>query len=222
MTMADKQQEEQTLDVNELKKQLDTVTSELNDYKTQFESVKSKADELLSEAKKAKAQRREAEEKAQREAEEKAKAEGNYKELLTSAEKKLKEEIKARQELQSTIHQEKIQNTSLKIAAELADGANAEILSEFVSKRLQYTEEGIKVKDQNGQLTISSIDDLKNEFANSDKYKSLLRGIKSSGGGASGAGDSAPAQKTINRQDFDALPQSKRDQFIASGGKVTS
>lgn len=217
-----KEQDSTQTNDQDIKSQLDTVTKELNDYKQQFEAVKSKADELLSEAKKAKQLKREAELKAQQEAEDKARKEGDYKQLLESYEKKLKEEQEKFLQLKHGIDQEKINNTALKLAAELADGPNAELLSDFIARRLASTEEGIKVKDNNGQLSVSSLEELKQEFLNSDKYKALLRGSKATGGGATGAGNSVADIKEIKRSDFDSLPQYKKDKFIASGGKVVN
>ena len=68
-------QEVNEVSIESLQEQLAAKDAQLMDIQSQFQAVKSKADELLDETKKAKAQRREAEEAAKREAEEKARLE---------------------------------------------------------------------------------------------------------------------------------------------------
>ena len=98
---------------------------------------------------------------------------------------------------------------------------NAEILSEQIAKRLKNTDEGLKVTDSNGQLTVSSFEDLRNEFKSNERYSSLLRGNQSSGGGASGGNSgSATAEKTKSRADFDNMIPLKQMEFIKSGGAI--
>lgn len=195
----------------------DEVISELN---SQIEAMRSKMGELLGEAKKAKLKAKEESEAKERAKLEKAKRDGDIEQLLKSSESERSKLSEQLQKLQQSVSSEKISNESMRLATELADGSNAELLSEFISKRLKYTEEGIKVLDVHGDLTVSSLDDLKKEFTSSEKYKSLLRGIKSSGGGASGSGNSVPTTKTIDRATFDKMPQDQRMDFFKSGGKV--
>lgn len=187
----------------------------------QVESMRNKMQELLSEAKTAKQKAREEAEAKERAKLERARKEGDFEKLLKSSEAEREKLAKTLADLQNGIKQEKINNHSMKIAAELADGSNAEILSEFISRRLQMTEDGLKVLDQSGNLTVSSIDDLKNEFQNDAKFKALVRGTKASGGGSQGSGDSVAPSKTITREAFDAMNANKRMDFIKQGGKVT-
>ena len=209
------------LSVEDLQKALSEKDAMIQDLQTQFGAVKSKADELLDETKKAKAKAR-AEAEAKEHAElERAKKNGDFEQLLASSEKQRKELEDRLNSLQSNISTEKTRTESLRIAAELADGANAEILAEFVRKRIKYTDEGVKVLDGEGSLTVSSLDDLKNEFANSAKFKSLIRGSKSSGGGAVGDGGSASETMTIDRASFDAKSPEQKMAFVRKGGKIT-
>lgn len=212
----------QEISVEELQQQLAEKDAILADVTSQFESVKAKADQLLDETKKAKAMKREAEAIAKKEAEEKARKEGDFEQLLKSSEEerqKLSEELNG---LRTSVTSEKISNEALKIASELADGPNAEILSEFIKRRIQYTQDGVKVTDEQGNLTIATIDELKQEFANSGKYKSLLRGLKSTGSGATGSSDGVTEAKTISRSDFEKMPAAKQMEFFKKGGKLTN
>lgn len=190
------------------------------DLQKQLESVKNKSDELLSETKKAKQKAREEAEAKEQARLERAKKEGDFEQLLKSSEKQRTELHEQLEALRGKVSSEKIKTESLKLAAELADGHNAEILSEFIARRLKYTDDGLKVLDSNGELTVSRIEDLKNEFTNSEKYRSLLRGNKSSGGGAQGSGNSVPTTKQISRHSFDKMEPSAQMKHIKSGGTV--
>lgn len=214
------QQPDSDLSIDDLKQMLAEKDSELANYKNQFNAVKSKADQLLDETKKAKQKEREAAEAAQRASEEKARKNGDYEQLLKSSEQQRKELDEQLNALRNKVSSERTRSESMKIASELADGANAELLSEFVSRRLKYTDDGLKVLDQNGDLTVSSIDDLKREFETSEKFKALLRGNKSSGGGATGGGNGVSQIKTLSRSKFEALDATAKMQFFKDGGKL--
>jgi len=122
--------------------------------------------------------------------------------------------------LQGSIATEKKNNAAMKIATELADGSNAELLAEFLGRRLKFTDEGIKVTDAAGNLTVSSMDDLKKEFAGDARYAALLKGNQSSGGGASGGSNGGGAAKVKNRAEFEALNHTDRTAFVKDGGKI--
>lgn len=185
------------------------------------ESMKSKLGELLAETKKAKSAAREAQELADKEAREKAAKAGDYEQLHKSSEQ-ARQELEAKLEsLQSGIANEKKSSASLRLAGELAEGHNAELLSEFIGRRLKYTDDGLKVVDNSGDLTIASVDDLKREFQNDPRYASLLRGNKATGGSAVGSKEGGSAAKEMNRADFDRLSPDKKMAFVKSGGITT-
>lgn len=212
--------EQPEVTVEELQKQLEEKDALVSDLQQQFNAVKGKADQLLDETKKAKAKAREEEEAKLVAEKEKAAKEGDYQQLFQSSEKERETLQKQLQELNGRVSTEKVSTTALKIASELADGANAELLSEFVSRRLKYTDEGLKVLDQTGNLTVSSVDDLKREFESNEKYKALIRGNKSSGGGAAGAGSSAPGAGKIERSKFNEMNHSQKMDFMKDGGII--
>jgi len=194
---------------------------QFNALQTERDSMKAKMDQLLTETKQAKASARAAAEEKSLLAEEKAKKDGDFEQLHKSSEQKRNELQSELEQLRGNIANEKRNNTAMKLASELADGANAEILSEFVSRRIKYTDDGIKVLDDNGQLTVSSLDDLKADFANNQRYASLLKGNQSSGGGATGGKNSGGAtDKVLTRAEFDKLSPIKRMDFVKSSGNV--
>ena len=111
---------------------------------------------------------------------------------------------------------------ALKIASELAEGANIDLLAEFVHRRLKFVENDIKVIDSSGNLTVSSIDDLKREFEGSARFASLIKGRQSSGGGASGGSSGGGASKEISRAEFDALDPVTKARKMREGYKLVN
>ena len=184
-------------------------------------AIKSKMEELLTEAKRAKQAKREIEAETQAERERIAREKGDYEQLHKSAQEKYETTLGELDNLRQGIANEKRNNTAMKLAADLADGANAELLSEFIGRRLKFHEDGVKVTDVNGNLTVSSFDDLKSEFKNDARYSALLKGNQSSGGGASGGSNSGGATKVRSRAEFEALNPAKRMEFVKSGGTIT-
>lgn len=208
------------LSMEDLQKQLAEKDSLLKNIQSQFDAVKGKADQLLDETKKAKAKAREETEAHARVEKEKMQKNGDFEQLLQSSEKERQALSEQLNSFRDKIASEKRRSESLRIASELADGTNAELLSEFIGKRLKYTDDGLKVLDHNGELTVSSVDDLKHEFESSDKFKSLIRGNKSSGGGAVGDGSGASGKTTIDRSAFEKMGPSQKMDFIKKGGTL--
>lgn len=158
--------------------------------------LKAKVEELLNESKTAKQKAREAEDRAKQEAEQRAKEGNDFKSLYESSESEREKARKELEDLRKNIAYEKTDNAAMKIAGELAEGTNAELLAEFVKRRIRYDDGKVQVLDANGNPTVSTVDDLKKEFAGSGRYDSLLRGNKSGGGGAaSKAGGGAVTKK---------------------------
>tara|TARA_R110001606_G_scaffold74779_2_gene173430 strand:- start:917 stop:1561 length:645 start_codon:yes stop_codon:yes gene_type:complete len=198
------------------------VSAEVEQLMADNAAMKAKMDELLTEAKKAKQAKREIESETQSERERIAKEKGDYEQLHKSSQERYESTVAELESLRGTIAQEKKGNVAMKLAAEIADGANAELLSEFIGRRLKFHDDGVKVTDNSGNLTVSSLSDLKTEFQNDARYSALLKGNQSSGGGASGGSNSSGATKVRNRAEFEALNPAKRMEFIKSGGTITN
>lgn len=199
---------------------LEELQTQLADATTQMTAMKAKNEELLTETKAAKNAKREAEATAETERVRLATEKGDFEQLHKSSEERYQSTVKQLEDLQGNIAVEKRNNAAMKIATELADGSNAELLSEFLGRRLKFTEEGLKVTDAGGNLTVSSMDDLKKEFANDPRYSALLKGNQSSGGGASGGSNGSGAAKVKSRAEFEALDQPSRTTFVKDGGKI--
>lgn len=183
--------------------------------------LKAQLDTLLTEKKAEQAKRRQAEIEAQQKERERLEAEGNYKQLFESSQTATAEWQEKYQNLQKQIEQGNISQAASKAAMSIADGENADILSEFISRRLKVVEGQVRVTDANGNLTVSSIEQLAEEFKNTPRYASLVRGSGASGGGAANfRGGAMKEPKDMSQQEREEF--AKRDpqgyaQALAAG-----
>lgn len=191
---------------------------DLGDRYVPVESVaglKENHDKLLSEKKAAKAE-------AARIAEEKAKANGDLESLTKSFEQRERELKDQLGSLQQSIANKELSGAASNIAHDLADGANAKLLAKLLKDRLRYEDGSIKVLDDSGNLTMSSIDDLKSEIRASEDYKSLIRGSKATGSGALSGVDGRASNETVTREQFEQMNHAQRQKFFNAGGKVVN
>ena len=198
-----------------------TLTAQVESLTGETTNIKAKMDELLGETKAAKEARRKAEADAADEASRIAKEKGDFEQLHKSSEERYQTTLGELDQLRQGIAAEKKTNTAMRLATELADGPNAELLSTFIETRLVFSDESVKVADSKGQLTVSSLDDLATEFKNDPKFASLLKGNQSSGGGANGGNNSGGAATVKTRAEFEALNPTERAKFATSGGTIT-
>jgi hypothetical protein len=196
-----------------------TLTASVGTLTAASTAMQGKMDTLLGETKKAKADKVASEEAAREATEAAARKGGDFEQLHKSSEEGRLAAIAERDGLRSSIANEKRNTAALQIATGLADGPNAEILSDIIGKRLKSTDEGIKVLDASGNLTVSTVDDLATEFKNNERFASLLKGNQSGGGGANGGGkESSGGDKTMPRAEFEQLNAADRSKFMRSGG----
>lgn len=159
------------------------------------EGLKRQNQTLLDEAKAAKQRAREAEQQREQQAVEAAKAKGDYESLYTSSEQALAAERQKLADLQAGIEKRDLSGAASKVAAQIADGPNAEILAEFLERRLRIVDGQVRVTDAGGNLTVSTLEQLGKEFQEEPRYASLVRGSQANGGGAAG-GSGGGATKT--------------------------
>lgn len=185
----------------------------------EVEALRKHTSELLAETKSAKQKARDEAHAKEQAKLEKAKKEGDYEQLLKSSEQQRAELKNQLEQLQHNISSEKVQTHAMKLATELADGPNAKILAKFIGERLKYTDEGMKVLDSAGNLTVLGDDYLMQEFSSSD-FKSLLRGSKSSGGDAKGSGDVKGSIKVMSISTFNTMSPKQQSEFMLNGGTL--
>lgn len=205
---------------NDLTAKLAEKDEMIKNLQSQFDAVSGKNTQLLDETKKAKSKAREESDRLEQSRIDKATKDGDYEQLLKSSEAKRIELEEKHSKLENKISRGKVQAEAMRIAAELADGYNVELLAEQLVKRLKNTEKGVQVLNESGDLTVSPLTELKAEFENNDKFKSLIRGNKSSGGGAVGDGGSASGGSTIDNNRFEAMNAVQKMAFVQKGGKV--
>jgi len=185
------------------------------------DGLKRQRDELLAEKKAEQEKRRKAEEEIQRAEKERLAAEGNYKQLFESSQADSASWQQKHEELLRQIEQNSINQTAIKLATDIADGPNAEILSEFVTRRLKLVDGQVRVTDASGNLTVSSVEQLKEEFKNDPRWASLVTGSKANGGGAAplrGSPTKEPKQMTAEeRAEFAQRDPQGYQRALASG-----
>ncbi len=194
---------------------------EVIDYKSLYEksqadlqAVAKKKEELLSETKKAKDEQRHATETARQASEAKAAKDGEFEKLWQTTKSEKDALLKQLQDITTSNRREKLQVAAMRIATELADGDNAELLSDFVARNLD------KMADETGNTTSDVLEAIKNDFKTNAKFKALLRGSKAAGGGATGNMSSAQQSNTVDRATFDKMSPGKKMDLMKSGGSV--
>ena len=181
--------------------------------------LKSKVDELLSEKKKVQQEREQAREMARLEAEQKAQKENDYKQLFEAQKEESNTLRQTIEKMNADITQQKIRGEVAKLAAQLTkDTGRAQLLQKEISQRLTLVDNELRVTDESGQLTVSSMEDLANAIKTT--YPFLVDGSQASGGGAVKAQGGAEARKEVSRAAFDKMDQWQRSDFIKSGGKI--
>lgn len=183
-------------DVKEVAQELDikAILAENEKLKNDLKTVAEHKDKLYQETKKAKAEREAANAEAARIAEEKAKKDGEFESLWKTAKEREENLAKQLQEIRNANRQDKIDNAALKIAGNLAEGDNIELLSDFITRNLS------QLADETGALSADVLKEVQESFANNPKYKSLMRGSKAVGGGAPGS-----LTNVSEKQDFSKL-----------------
>jgi len=160
-----------------------------------LDGLRNQVQTLLTEKKEEKRKRDAAEAEQRRLQEESQRANGEYEQLYTSSQQALEQERARLAELTASIERRDLTSAASKVSSSIADGENAEILAEFVQRRLKIVDGQVKVTDAAGNLTIASLEDLAKEFQQAPRYAALVRGTQANGGGAAG-GKGGGATKT--------------------------
>lgn len=149
--------------------------------------LKNKLDQLLNEKKQASDTAKAEAEKARQAQEDAAREKGDFESLANSFKAKIASLENEKKELSELSAKKEISKQASLIAADLAEGPNQEIISTFIERRLRLEGDDLKVTDEKGNLTISTVEQLKEEFRTNPKFGALVIVSKASGGGAHGA-----------------------------------
>lgn len=186
----------------------------------EVQGLKAKNDELLAEKKAAQRAKEELDAKARTEKERYAQENGQYQELYESQKQEANALRQKIEEMNQQVTRQKVQSEATKIAASLTkDVAKAKLLEEKLSQRLTLMEGEIRVTDDSGQLTVSTLDDLVVNVKNDFPF--LVDGNQATGGGATRSqGRADVGMKEISRAEFDGMKHADRARFLKEGGKV--
>jgi hypothetical protein len=181
--------------------------------------LKRKIDELLTEKKTVQQKALEAEELARQETAEKLRKANDFEQLYNSSEAERQKAADELATLKANLQQQQVEGQASKVAASLTkDTARANLLSQQISSRLSLVDGEVRVLDTNGNLTVSSVEELTQSIK--AEYPFLVDGSQAAGGGATGGSSGAGDTKQVSRADFDAMDNRKRMSFVKSGGKI--
>ena len=156
------------------------------ELESQTKGLKAKNDELLAEKKAIQRAREESDAKTRAEAEELAKKQNNFQQLYESQKEEADALRSKIEEMNKLAVRQTVQSQASKFAVSLTKDVNkAKLLEEKISQRLTILEGEVSVTDGNGQLTVSTIDDLVSSIKT--EYPFLVDGIQATGGGATRA-----------------------------------
>ncbi len=193
-------------------KQEEVVTEQKPSYEElekRLTSVLSKHDQLMDETKSAKRERARIEAEKLENDKKSAEKNGEFEKLWKATAAERDEVLNQLKSLKNGNRQEKLSLASMRIATELADGDNADLLSEFIKRNLE------NIADDDGSLGEDVIKAVSSEFKNNAKFKSLLRASKASGGGAPGNMKGTSEKVSLTRAEFDKMNPVKQSEFIA-------
>ena len=173
-----------------------TVTPEqFKALQDEVERMRKHNETLLAEKKAEQQKQREAQAEKDALAQEQARKKGDFDTLEKQYQDKiakLEAEIVERDKQRDS---DLVKSEALKLASSLSDNEhNQAILQMLIEKRLTAENGQVKVVDDLGNATISTIADLKNEISTSGKFDSLITGTKASGVGATGQGTQGTKQ----------------------------
>ena len=193
------------------------------EWQSKYDAQGAELDRMKAKHGEAEKHKKAAEAKATKEEKERLEGANNFEQLYKSSEVEREGLMKqiADRDLQSASASE--DNAALMLANELTkDTKRARLLAKELKIRLKYTDDGIKVTDANGNLTVSSLADLKLEVQKNPDYDFLIDGVDSSGGSASGSNKTGSASRTYTRAEFAALNPAQRMQVSkdARSGKA--
>lgn len=195
----------------ETKMSYEDLMAEVNRLKSEIEPVVAKNKELLGEKKTAQKKQEEAE-RARLE------GEGQYKTLL-EMEQQAKQDAESK--LKNTldkIRSKEVQMASLRLAGEMAEGDNIELLSDFVSRKVN------ELADDEGNVDAKTLAAIKKEFESNKKYRSLMKQSKAGGGGAPGQQTNGGAGgNELTMEEFNKLSNEEKLKFSQqiNAGKAT-
>lgn len=188
----------------------------------EVQGLKSKNDEILHERTLLQEKIAETEAKAKRQQEEKLREDNDYKQLFEAQKQESDTLRKTIEQMNKAAVDQKVQGEAAKIAGTLTkDLDKAKLLQKEISGRLTLVDNEVRVTDETGQLTVSSLDELTTTIR--DNYPFLVDGSQAQGGGAVRAiGGADSRSKQMSRAEWEDLGHAQRAAFFREGGKIVN
>jgi len=143
----------------------------------------------------------------------------DLKQLNKALEDKVSSLTNTIEDMNSRAIRQQIDSEAGRMATKLTkDVQKANLLQKEISARLTLVEDQIRVTDEKGQLTVSSMEELEGAIRSSFPF--LIDGSQAQGGGATRSEGKAQATTEVTRADFEAMDHAKRAEFVKSGGKI--
>ena len=177
--------------------QPDTSANNQTELQAQIDALKAHNEKLIGEKRQRDEAARQAQAERERIEQEAAKKNGDFEALEKSYQEKLQVREAEIAEMRSRSDKQAMQSESQRLASQLADTPhNQRLLQRFINDRLTVVDGQVKVTDEQGKPSASTLADLEHEFKTSGEYDSLLVGTRGSGTG--GNGTPAGATKSAN------------------------
>lgn len=186
--------------------------AEFEELKTKSEALKAENERLSAHSNKVIEEKRQEVEAKRKLDEEKAIKEKDFEAYKKSSDDKIKGLEDKFEASTRAIGDKEVKNLALDMAGKLATGSNIGLLSNFIEKRLRFSERGIEVVDSKGDLSSLTIADLQTEFSTNAEYASLLKGRDSSGGGAKGSAGGGSAEGDSNLFGASRMAAARKEQ----------
>lgn len=194
-----------------------------DEYEQDTAGLKAKRDELLKTIADNKEKQKQAESEAEKQRLSQLEKEKNYKELAASYQEKLAEIEKQRNEEALAAQAKTLDATALELAGQIADGPNAKLLSRFIRERLGFVDGNQVVLNSEGQTTVSTTEQLVQEFKDNKDFSALITVTRANGGAGGKPSEGNPNlanQKLTNNGAIndDAVKERLRERI--SGGPL--
>ncbi|HIK79710.1 MAG TPA: hypothetical protein EYF94_02090, partial [Porticoccaceae bacterium] len=125
--------------------QQDTSLKALEELTKALDEMKLENDRLSAKISAANKHTKVAERKAAAEEKATAEAAGNYEQLFKSSETERNTLSNQLAELRQTVSNKEVSNSAMKLATSIADGDNADILGDYIARRLKFVDGNVKV-----------------------------------------------------------------------------
>lgn len=199
--------EQAIAEIEKLKKNNETLSGELD-------SLKNNNSSLVEEKRRETEAKQALQAKADEAAAELAKKNGDYETLARQAQEKEQKTRETLEELQQRIAQKEVDTVATSLATELGhDNHSAKVLKKFISERLQFADDELRILSEDGTPSTATIQDLQKEISEAEMFQRLIKG-NSATGGRPASQTGRPGQKIPNDETLSPVQRINRSRGI--------